>query len=165
MITKKGTSDIPLVMGIIGTVLNIPATFCAVSCGAFISGLSKITGAESGSEIGGFIIFSALISGFSGLVGGIYAKSNPQTGGTLLSLATVLSVIQSFVFGNMFSFLVFILYLIGAIFAFIKTEDIIVDEETEQEDFKIKRKPTKRINIENFSKKNENNGEVKNPYQ
>jgi hypothetical protein len=165
---KRGTSDVPLIMGIIGTVLNIPATLCSASCGALISGISTATGSESGSDLGNFIIFSAFVSGFSGLAGGIYSKSNPIVGGTLLSLATVLSVIQSFAFGNIFSFMVFILFLVGAIFAFLKTET------NTNSNFNIpksnvvpKNEPIKKslkINIANKTK-NDNSRKVGNPYK
>ena len=121
--TKRGTSDVPLVMGIIGTVLNIPATFCAATCGAIVSGVSKMAGSESGSDFGNLIIFLAVVSGFSGLVGGILAKSSPNTGGTFLLIAALFSGIELITIANLFSFIVFILFLIGAIYAFTKTTD------------------------------------------
>ncbi len=121
--SKKGISDVPLIMGVIGTVLNIPATLCAATCGAIISGVSKMAGSDSGSNFGDFIVFSALVSGFTGLAGGIYAKSNPNTGGTLLLIATLFSGIELVTIANFFSFIVFVLFLIGAIYAFVKTTD------------------------------------------
>jgi len=121
--TKRGTSDVPLVMGIIGTVLNIPATLCAATCGAIVSGVSKMAGSESGSDLGNLIIFIAVVSGFSGLVGGILAKSSPNTGGTFLLIAALLSGIEVITIANFISFIVFILFLIGSIYAFTKTTD------------------------------------------
>jgi hypothetical protein len=115
---QKGTSDVPLILGIIGTVLNIPAAMCGAACGAFITALEKSS--DSGSNLGNFIVLISLIAGLSGLIGGILAKSNPTTGGVLLIIATVFSGLETLGGGGLLAFMVFILYLIGAIFAFIQ---------------------------------------------
>ena len=75
---KKGTSNAPLILGIIGTVLNIPAAMCGAACGSIIKSAGDAGGSSSASFIGGSIIAISVIAGLSGLVGGILGKSNPS---------------------------------------------------------------------------------------
>ena len=175
---KRGTSDIPLVMGIIGTVLNVPATTCAATCGGIISGCSKIVGSDTGEDLGNLMVFVGLISGLSGLVGGIYAKKNPNAGGTLLIIATLFAGIEAITTFNLFSLIVFVIFLIGAIYSFIKTEydtDLIPKNlQSASQNVNIinidkgilsespKNKIGKQVNIKNNYP---DNGELKNPYK
>ena len=115
---QKGTSEVPLIMGIIGTVLNIPAAMCGAACGAAISVLEKA--GNSSSNIGNYIIAISVISGLTGLVGGILGKSDPKTAGILMIIATLCAGLEIFGGGGLLAFLVFLLYLIGAIYCFVQ---------------------------------------------
>ena len=117
---KKGTSNAPLILGIIGTVLNIPAAMCGAACGSIIKSVGDAGGSSSASFIGGSIIAISVIAGLSGLVGGILGKSNPSTAGLLMILATIFSGLEILGGGGLIAFMVFILYLIGAIFCFVQ---------------------------------------------
>jgi hypothetical protein len=117
---KKGTSNAPLILGIIGTVLNIPAAMCGAACGSIIKSAGDAGGSSSASFIGGSIIAISVIAGLSGLVGGILGKSNPSTAGLLMILATIFSGLEILGGGGLIAFMVFILYLIGAIFCFVQ---------------------------------------------
>lgn len=115
---QKGTSDVPLILGIIGTVLNIPAAMCGAACGAVVSALENAS--DTGSSIGNSIIAISVIAGLSGLIGGILAKPNPTLGGILMIIATIFSGLEILGGGGILAFMVFILYLIGSIFCFIQ---------------------------------------------
>ena len=117
---KRGTSDVPLILSIIGTVLNIPAALCGAACGAFVSEVGKAGGSSGTSFIGNSIVAISVIAGLSGLVGGILAKSNPSMAGLLMIIATIFSGLEIFGGGGIIAFMVFILFLIGAIFCFIQ---------------------------------------------
>lgn len=117
---QKGTSNAPLILGIIGTVLNIPAAMCGAACGSIIKAAGDGGNSTAASMIGGSILAISVIAGLSGLIGGIMAKPNPATGGILMILATILSGLEIFGGGGLIAFMVFILFLIGAIFCFIQ---------------------------------------------
>ena len=117
---KKGTSNAPLILGIIGTVINIPAAMCGAACGEIIKAAGDAGDSSSASLIGSSILAISVIAGLSGLIGGIMAKPNPAAGGILMILATILSGLEIFGGGGFIAFIVFILFLIGAIFCFIQ---------------------------------------------
>lgn len=117
---KKGTSNAPLILGIIGTVLNIPAAMCGAACGAIIKSVGDAGNSSAASMIGSSIVAISVIAGLSGLIGGIMAKPNPTAAGVLMIIATILSGLEIFGGGGLIAFIVFILYLIGAIFCFIQ---------------------------------------------
>ena len=115
---KKGTSSAPLILGIIGSVLNIPAALCGAACGAMVSSIGKASHSGAGEFFGNSIIAISVIAGLSGLIGGILSKPNPTAGGLLMILATLLTGLEIFGGGGLFALMVFLLYLIGAIICF-----------------------------------------------
>ncbi len=117
---QKGTSEVPLIMGIIGTVLNIPAAMCGAACGAAISAIGEAANSSSASSIGNYIVAISVISGLSGLVGGILGKSEPNTAGILMIIATVFAGLETLGGGGLLSLIVCIFYLIGAIYCFVQ---------------------------------------------
>lgn len=135
---KRGTSAVPLVMGIIGSVISIPSALCAGLCAGVTSSVgsgylqaSMDNNREAMKAIAGNVgqdmwlpIFLALSAGIIGLAGGILGKRMPNIAGILMLIATVLSAISA-VYANLIGVLVAILFLIGTAFCFAQKKEEI----------------------------------------
>lgn len=130
---KRGTSAVPLIMGIIGSVISIPSALCAGLC-VNCKGALEAT-IESNAEASQAIMNStvqdmqlpillALSAGIIGLIGGILGKRMPNLAGILMLIATALSA-KSAVYANLIGALVAILFLIGAAFCFAQKKEEI----------------------------------------
>lgn len=125
MTVKKGTSNIPLVMGIIGGVLGIPASFCSGACAACIGVISS--GGPTPDELGSFYLNMALMGAVIGLVGGILGKKMPTLAGILMLLAAFMSG-YTLIVGNMSALIIAILFLLGGAFCFAQKKEEYIEE-------------------------------------
>jgi len=108
-------SSIPLIMGIIGSVIGLPSAVCAGACVAGISALSE--SAEVASELGSFYLWMGILGSVIGLYAGIIGKSKSKLSGILFLVATFMSGI-TMIAGNMIALVIVILFLIGCAFSF-----------------------------------------------
>lgn len=131
---QRGTSSVPLIMGIIASVLAIPSVLCSMLCtgtaeaiGAMAEahrqGLDISQATPDGQATGGIMLIG-LIGALIGLAGGILGKRLPVPSGIMMLLGCALSAVLCFS-GNAIALLVALLYLIGAAFCFAqKREDV-----------------------------------------
>jgi hypothetical protein len=117
-IQMRGTSNAPLILGIIGSVLMIPGIFCSACAGGIGGALSSGSGAgfESGVMKGMLLGILPLILGFAGAATG---KSKPMFSFIFLLIAALIAGAHWFMtlFTDLFCLAALILYLIGAIMA------------------------------------------------
>ena len=113
----KGTSSVPLIMGIIGSVLCIPGMLCFACVGAVVTATSEVAGAGAG--VGTMVVVFGILPIVTGIVGGAYGKSNPTMSMILLIVSAVLAGIVWFMtsFTSLFHLAALILFIIGAIIA------------------------------------------------
>jgi hypothetical protein len=111
---KKGTSNVPMIMGVIGGVLGIPAAFCSGMCVGCIGSVSADTAAE---DLGTFYLVMGLLGAILGLIGGILGKKLPIPAGIIMLVATFMSG-ATLIAGNMLALIVAILFLLGGVFCF-----------------------------------------------
>ncbi len=114
--TGKGTSNGPMIAGVIGFVASIPGTICAGICGA---GVDLFSAAATQGEMYGagttWIIINVAVA-LSGLVFGIMSKSRPRLSGFILILASILGLIITIITLNWFWGLITVAsFLIGGI--------------------------------------------------
>jgi hypothetical protein len=113
----KGTSPVPMIMGIIGFVFGIPGILCAGICAAAT--------ASVGSGAGTIWLIITIIAALGGLVFGLMAKSQPKLAGILLIMVAVLSLLITFFSFSIWALFMFICFLIGGIIAVTqKTEEV-----------------------------------------
>src|SRR6056297_2069584 len=117
MSKERGTSNVPMIMGIIGGVLGIPAAFCSGACASVIT-----SGSASSGEIGSFYLAAAIIGAVLGFIGGLLGKKSPKVAGILMLLGTLLAGI-TLIAGNMLALVVAILFLLGGIFCFTQDKE------------------------------------------
>ena len=145
MSKTKGTSNVPLIMGIIGFVLGIPNAICAGFGGALVGsaagGLSTadadmtldseavdaaVAAAEAGAMAG---VQAALwlggIAMLLGLIAGILGKSKPSISGIGMLLAAGLLLFQMTGTFNLLAFIIAVLYIIGGIIAFTQKKEVV----------------------------------------
>jgi hypothetical protein len=108
----KGTSSVPMIMGIIGSVLMLPALGCSLFCGAVFEE-SGATGSMA------LMVVFGLLPLVLGIVGGVKGKSDPNISFICLLVAAI-SAFVSFVLSAFTNFVIIpavVLYIIGAVIA------------------------------------------------
>lgn len=114
MSKQKKISNAPMILGIIGGILGLPAAICSGACAAGLSTLSEDATAQSVDETGNAFLWIGLIAALIGLVSAFLYKKNPKGWGAAMLLAGVLSGITLITF-NILSFIVCILFLISGL--------------------------------------------------
>ena len=118
---KKGTSSVPLVMGIIGGVLSLPSAICAGACAA---GLGSLAGdVDAGVATGSLFMGLGIVGGLMGLIGGIMGKPLPIIGGIIMLISVVLVAIMAIPTLNFLGIISAILLLIGAAVCFAQKKE------------------------------------------
>ncbi|HIW10999.1 MAG TPA: hypothetical protein H9888_05785 [Candidatus Rikenella faecigallinarum] len=118
---QRGTSPVPLVMGVLVFALGLPAALCATVCATAIT----VGTAGAGTGVGGFMVFMAFAAPVLGLIGGIMGKSNPVASGVLLLVAAFLLLIETISMFSVLALISFILAVIGGIMALVQTKETV----------------------------------------
>lgn len=121
MSKQRGTSIVPLLMGIIGAVLQLPGAVCAGACAVGLDSASGKSGAAA-SETGNMFLTIGLLSALIGFVCGLFGKKSPIVAGIGLLIAALFAGITLVTF-NIFSLIALILFLIGGIMAFAQKKE------------------------------------------
>jgi hypothetical protein len=127
MSNQKQISNVPMVLGIIGGILGLPAAFCAGACAAGVSTLAEGATAESVSDAGNTFLWIGLISAILGLASAFLYKKNTKTWGGLMLLAGILSGVTLITF-NLLSLAVCILFLIGGVISLTQKKPVLVNQ-------------------------------------
>lgn len=121
---KRGTSYVPMIMGIIGGVLGIPAAYFSGLCAGCIGLMSDLTEGTTHQtrELAEFYLWMGLIGAVVGFIGGLLGKKIPIPAGIIMVVAALMSGI-TLIAGNMLALVVAILFLIGGIFCFVQKKE------------------------------------------
>ena len=114
MSNQKQISNVPMILGIIGGILGLPAAICSGACAAGLSTLAEGATEKTSSDAGAAFLWIGLIAAILGLVSSFLYKKNSKTWGGVMILAGILSGVTLVTF-NMLSLVVCILFLIGGI--------------------------------------------------
>lgn len=113
---QKSISNAPMILGIIGGILGLPAAFCSGACAAGLSTMAEGASSQTSEDAATVFMLLGLISAILGLASAFLYKKNPKVWGGVMLFAGVLSGITLVTF-NPLSFIVCILFLIGGIIA------------------------------------------------
>ncbi len=118
MSKKRGTSNVPMVLGIVGGVLGLPASFCSGACAAVV---------EEGASTGltEFYLFGTMIVSILLIVLSCFTKKFPVISGILMIVCTVVGFILFLVTANMLGIIAMILTLIASILSLVQKKEII----------------------------------------
>ncbi|MBA3829996.1 MAG: DUF4064 domain-containing protein [Taibaiella sp.] len=109
---QKPVSNAPMILGIIGGIIGLPAAICSGACATGISAMAdKTTSAEAG-HVGSFYLYLGLTSAILGLICAFAYKKNPKIWGILMLIAGVIGMIN-IVTLNMLALFSAILLIIG----------------------------------------------------
>ncbi|MDR2965854.1 MAG: hypothetical protein LBU88_08770 [Treponema sp.] len=118
---KKGTSIVPMIMGIIGGVLSLPSAICSGACAAGLSSLATDT--DSAVAAGNVFMGLGIVGGLLGLIGGIMGKPLPIPAGLIMLVSVVLVSIMAIPTVNFLGIICAILLLIGAALCFAQKKE------------------------------------------
>jgi len=123
MAKERGTSNIPMIMGIIGGVLGLPAAVCSAWCGEAIVAVDNIdSGAVSDGSTGGTILLLGILGAILGIVGGALGKKIPTPAGSMMIAAAILT---GWNLASALSYIPLILFLLGGVFCFVQKKESI----------------------------------------
>ena len=111
---ERGTSNIPMIMGIIGGVLALPTAVCSAWCGEVIN--------PSDGSTGGTILLLGILGAILGIVGGSLGKKMPVPAGAMMIAAAILTGWNLLM---VLSYIPLILFLIGGVFCFVQKKETI----------------------------------------
>jgi hypothetical protein len=118
---KKGTSIVPMIMGIIGGVLSLPSAICSGACAAGLSSLGTDT--SSAVATGNTFMGIGIVGGLLGLIGGIMGKSLPIPAGVIMLVSVILVSVMAIPTMNILGIISAILLLIGAALCFAQKKE------------------------------------------
>ena len=114
MDNQKSISNAPMILGIIGGILGLPAAICSGACAAGLSTLADGANKQSSQDAGNAFMWIGLIAAILGLVSAFLYKKNPKAWGAMMLLGGILAGITLVTF-NFLSLVVCILLLIGGV--------------------------------------------------
>lgn len=117
----KGTSNIPLVMGIIGGILSLPSAICSAACAVGLVAFSFPGVGVDG--LGEAIMLIGIIGGLLGIVGGIMGKPLPIPAGIVMLISVVLVGIKTIMGFNFLGVICVALLLTGAAVCFAQKKE------------------------------------------
>jgi len=122
MAKVRGTSSAPIVLGVVGGVLALPAAVCAGACA---TGAALITGVSAAEQIGIGILAFGIIGALLAIVFGALSRKIPKIAGLGLLAAFFIAIITTVLTLSLFSIIPAILMLIAAILSFAQKKEII----------------------------------------
>jgi hypothetical protein len=114
MSNEKQISNAPMILGIIGGILGLPAAICSGACAAGLSTLADGATKQSTDNAGSAFLWIGLIAAILGLVSAFLYKKDSKKWGVMMIIAGLLSGVTLVTF-NLLSFIVCILFLIGGV--------------------------------------------------
>ena len=117
IVAKRGTSNAPMILGIIGAFVSLPNILCASACGACMG--AGMTDSGAGAGTGALLGIVPVILGF---IAAFLGKSKPTACGISMFICAAISLITVIMTGftSLFGWAALILFLIAGIYAFIQ---------------------------------------------
>lgn len=117
-------SSAPMILGIVGFIVNIPGLFCAAACGAAAGVATEMAKLEAGMKsdgtagaaVMGSMVLITLIPMIVGFIAGFLGKSKPAISGWMMIISAVALLIITIISGNwLFGLICTVCYLVGGI--------------------------------------------------
>ena len=121
MSKKRGTSNAPIVLGIVGGVLGLPSALCSGACAAAVESMDEV----ASSGLTEFYLYGALIVSLLIIVISCFTKKFPIASGLLMLACTIVGIILFAVTMNILGIIAMILTLIGSILSMVQKKEII----------------------------------------
>ena len=125
MSTQK-ISNVPMILGIIGGIIGLPAAICSGACAAGLSTLAEGATEQTSNTAGSTFLWIGLISAILGLISAFLYKKNAKTWGGMMVLAGILAGVTLVTF-NILSLIVCILFLIGGVISLTQKKPVLAN--------------------------------------
>lgn len=119
MAKVRGTSNAPLVIGVVGGALGLPASFCSGLCAAAVEGGTGDTGLTE------FYLYGTAIISIALLIISCFSKKSPKMAGILMLIGTIVGFVLFGVTLNMLGIIAMILTLIGGILSLTQKKEVV----------------------------------------
>lgn len=119
MAKERGTSNAPIVLGVVGGALGLPASICSGMCAAAVEGGTGESGLTSFYLIGTAIISIALI------IISCFTKKSPKTAGILMLIGTLCGLALFACSFNILGIIAMVLTLIGGILSIVQKKEVV----------------------------------------
>ena len=123
MAKVRGTSNAPMVLGLIGGILELPGALLGGACAAGCASLTA-TSSSSINAAGNTFLVLGLIAAVLAIVFACLSKKSPILSGIMLLVSAVLTCITLFVF-NFLSLIVAILLIIAGIICLAQKKETV----------------------------------------
>lgn len=121
MAKERGTSNAPLVLGVVGGALGLPSSLCSGVCAAAVEGMTD----SVGSGLTEFYLYGTAIISVLLIVFACNTKKHPKGAGILLLLGTLAGGILFAVTYNILGIISMVLTLLAAILSFVQKKEIV----------------------------------------
>ncbi len=118
----RGTSNAPIILGILGGALGLPSALCSSMCSSAVGAMESTAAAN---ELGSFYLNGILIGSIIAIVFACFSRKSPKLSGIMLIVATLIIGILSTVTFNILGIIAAILTLIGGILALVQKKEKI----------------------------------------
>lgn len=118
MAKVRGTSNAPLVLGIVGGVLGLPSAICSGVCASAVE-MDTDTGLTE------FYLFGTAIISIALIVVACFTKKAPKLAGILMLLGTLCGMILFVCSFNILGIIAMILTLIGGILSLVQKKEVV----------------------------------------
>ena len=124
MSNEQKISIAPMILGIIGGILGLPAAICSGACAAGLSTLADGATKQSSADAGSAFMWIGLVASLIGLVSAFLYRRNPKVWGAMMLLAGILSGATLITF-NPLSLIVCITFLVGGVISLIQKKPLL----------------------------------------
>lgn len=114
----RGTSNAPIILGIVGGALGIPSALCSGMCASMVGST-----VEESNELGSFYLYGILIAAVIAIIFACVSRKNPKLAGVMLVVATLIMGILTVASFNLLGIISTVLVLIAGIICFIQKKD------------------------------------------
>lgn len=119
MAKVRGTSNAPLVLGVVGGVLGLPASVCSGLCAAAVEGGTGEAGLTE------FYLYGAAIISIALIVIACFSKKSPKIAGILMLIGTAAGMLMFVCSFNLLGIIAMILTLIGGILSLTQKKEVV----------------------------------------
>lgn len=119
MTKKRGTSNAPMVLGIIGGVIGLPSAFCSGACGAFTDEMLETSGTGE-AYLYVLLVVSVLLIVFS-----CFTKKFPIISGILMALCAAVGLFFTIFSFNLGGVIAMAVGMIGAILSLVLKKEVV----------------------------------------
>lgn len=119
MAKVRGTSNTPLILGVVGGVLGLPAAFCSGVCAAAVEGGTGETGLTE------FYLYGTAIISIALIIISCFSKKSPKVAGILMLIGTAAGVFMFACSFNLLGIIAMVLTLIGGILSLTQKKEVV----------------------------------------